>query len=124
MPSANHTETPIAVDLDVLEARFSELDDYTVSFEHYKQDFDLSPLLRGLPDDRCQSAHWGFVRSGELTFRWADRDETYRAGDAYYAPPGHAPSMTAGTEIVEFSPTKDLQETVAVVEANFAATSV
>ena len=29
--------------------------------------------------------------AGKLTFRYADHDEVYEAGDAYYAPPGHVP---------------------------------
>jgi hypothetical protein len=60
------------------------------------------------------------VQSGQITFRWADHDETYGAGDVYYAPPGHLPLITAGTSLVEFSPTADLDRTMAVVEANLA----
>ena len=59
--------------------------------------------------------------SGQLMLRYADREETYHAGDAYYAPPGHTPEVAAGTETVDFSPTKLLRETMAVVGANMAA---
>ena len=72
--------------------------------------------LQGLPDDRCQSPHWGYVDHGKVTFSYADRDEVYETGDAYYAPPGHVPVVTAGTEIVEFSPTDEYGKTIAVVE--------
>jgi quercetin dioxygenase-like cupin family protein len=58
------------------------------------------------------------VTGGQLTFRWPDRDETYVAGDAYYAPPGHLPLVTAGTAVVEFSPMADLEATMAVVQKN------
>ena len=68
--------------------------------------------MRGLPDDRCQSPHWGYVVAGSLTFRFADHDETYEAGDAYYAPPGHIPVVTAGAEVVEFSPTEAYARTM------------
>ena len=37
--------------------------------------------------------------------RYADHEETFRAGDAYYAAPGHLPLVFAGAEVVEFSPT-------------------
>ena len=53
--------------------------------------------------------------------RYADRNETFNAGDAYYAKPGHTPVVTAGTEIVEFSPTDLLQQTMAVVGMNMEA---
>ena len=58
------------------------------------------------------------VTEGQLTFRWPGHEETYVAGDAYYAPPGHLPLVTAGTSIVEFSPSADLAATMAVVEQN------
>lgn len=121
MPSANKMSTPIAVDIDQLEGRYSPLDDYTVAFETFKQDVDPAPFFVGLPDGRCQCAHWGVVTQGQLTFRWGDREETYVAGDAYYAPPGHLPLVTSGTSIIEFSPSEDLEQTMAVVQGNLAA---
>ena len=57
---------------------------------------------------------------GQLTLRWPDQEETYVAGDAYYAPPGHLPLLTAGTTIVEFSPATELEATMAVVQKNLA----
>ena len=63
------------------------------------------PLLKGLPDDRCQCPHWGYVVEGQVTFRFADREEVYEAGDAFYAPPGHVPvKHEPGTEIVHVQP--------------------
>lgn len=121
MPSANHITTPIAVDIEPLERRMAVLEDYTVAFDTYRQDVDPSPFFAGLPDDRCQCAHWGFVTSGQITFRWADHEETYVQGDAYYAGPGHLPLVTAGSTIVEFSLTPELEKTLAVVRANLAA---
>jgi len=61
------------------------------------------------------------VTEGQLTFRWADHEETYMSGDAYYAPPGHLPLISAGTSIVEFSPAAELETTMAVVQKNLAA---
>jgi len=43
------------------------------------------------------------------------------AGDAYYGAPGHLPLIFAGTEVVEFSPTEALNQTMCVVGANLAA---
>ena len=58
--------------------------------------------------------------SGRVTFRFADHEETYAAGDAYYVPPGHTPIHHAGAELVEFSPTDVLQQTIPVVMENLA----
>lgn len=121
MPSAARMTTPVAVDAPEIEGRYAPLDDYTVSFETFRVDVDPAPLFAGLPDGRCQCPHWGVVTAGQLTFRWADREETYVAGDAYYAPPGHLPLVTAGTAVVEFSPTAELEATMAVVQGNMAA---
>jgi len=121
MPRTTKAEAPVTIDEDALEGRYAELDGYTVSFETFKKDFDPAPLFTGLPDDRCQCPHWGVVVSGELRLRYADGEETYRAGDAYVARPGHVPIVTAGTEVIEFSPTDKLAETLAVLGANMAA---
>jgi len=124
MPRTNKDETPIALDIDVIEGRYADLDGYTVGYETFKQDFDPAPLFKGLPDDRCQCPHWGVVKSGRIVFRYADHDETFTAGDAYYGAPGHLPLVFAGTEVVEFSPTYQLNETMAVVDANMQAAGV
>ena len=121
MPKASRETASRVQDMGVMEGRYEELDDYTVGFETFREDADATPLLRGLPDDRCQSPHWGYVVRGRLTFRYPDRDEVYEAGDAYHAPPGHIPAVTAGTEIVEFSPTAEYERTMRVIGRNLAA---
>ena len=121
MPRTRKDEAAVLVDSPLIQGRYVELDDYTVSFETFPQEADGAPMFRGLPDDRCQCPHWGTVLSGRLTLRYADREESYNAGDAYYALPGHTPSVAAGTETVDFSPTKLVQETMAVIAANMAA---
>jgi len=120
MPRTRKEEAPIEVDLPVIEGRYVELDDWTVSFETFPIGSDPSPYFAGLPGDRCQCPHWGYVVRGELRVDYADTLETLRAGDAYYLRPGHLTVLCDGTEVVEFSPTAELQETMAVVGANMA----
>jgi hypothetical protein len=112
--------TPVAVDLPEIVGRYAEAGDYTIAFERFPEDVDPAPLFDGLPDGRCQCPHWGLVTAGQITFRWADHDETVVEGDAYYAPPGHLPLIAAGTSVVEFSPTQELQATMSVVEHNLS----
>jgi hypothetical protein len=45
----------------------------------------------------------------------------YEGGEAYFAPPGHTPELHAGTELVEFSPSAELERTLEVVMRNVAA---
>src|SRR3954463_3209834 len=81
MPRTRKDEAPIVIDEAVITGRYVELDGYTVSFETFHTDADPAELFRGLPDDRCQCPHWGYVVSGRLIMRFADRHETYDAGD-------------------------------------------
>ncbi|MDT7590461.1 MAG: hypothetical protein QOE32_8011, partial [Pseudonocardiales bacterium] len=120
-PRTSKSDAPLAVNEPVLEARYVELDEYTVAFETHKAHWDPAALFRGLPEDRCQCPHWGVVISGSIVFRYADHDETYAAGDAYYGAPGHLPLLTEGTEVIEFSPTGALRATMSVLEKNLAA---
>ena len=50
--------------------------------------------------------------------------ETYEAGEAYYAPPGHVPVVEAGTETIEFSPTTEYRQTQEVLGRNLAAAGI
>ncbi len=73
-------------------------------------------------DDRCQCPHWGYVIKGKMTARYADRDEVFEAGDAFYTPPGHIPvTNEPGTEFVSFSPSEELRTAEAVMMKNMQA---
>jgi hypothetical protein len=102
--------------------RADQLDGYTVNFTSFAEDIDATPLMRGLPDDRCQCPHWGYVISGEVTFRYADHEETFAAGDAFYTPPGHVQvTNEPGLEFVMFSPAEELRKTEDVMMRNMQA---
>ena len=120
MPKSSKSSAPESVELEGYEGHFAELDGYTVAFETYTADADMTPLFVGLPDDRCQCSHWGYVIKGKLTYKTDAGDEVFETGDAYYVGPGHLPVLSAGTQVVEFSPTDALNETMAVVEKNMA----
>ena len=121
MPSASKMTTPIAMSDALIEGRYAQLGDLTVAFESFPSDVDPSPFFAGLPDDRCSCPHWGVVTSGQITFRWVDHEETFVEGDAYVAPPGHLPLIAAGTSVIEFSPTAELEKVQQVIGANLEA---
>src|SRR5215210_5221085 len=99
-------------DFGPVEVREQRGDGYTINFVTFRENIDHGPLLKGLRDDRCQCPHWGYVLKGKLTFSYGDREETYEAGDAYYAPAGHIPVHNEpGTEYLQFSPTDELDKT-------------
>jgi hypothetical protein len=122
MPKASKATASDSMQVEGYEGHYENFDGgYTVAFETYTQDTDAAEMFKGLPDDRCQCPHWGYVIKGKVAFRTADGEETFEAGDAYYVGPGHTPVLYAGTEVVEFSPTKELQQTVEVVTKNMEA---
>ena len=121
MPKASKTTASDNLEVEGYERHLEHFKGgYTVAFETYTADADLTPVFAGLPDDRCQCAHWGYVVKGRVTYKSAAGDETFEAGDAYYVGPGHTPMLYAGTELIEFSPTAELQRTIEVVEKNMA----
>jgi hypothetical protein len=121
MPKVSRENAEV-MDMGMVEDRHADLDGYTVNFVTFRQDVDATPLLKGLPDDRCQCPHWGQVIKGRLTYRFADREEVFEAGDAFYLPPGHIPVQNEpGSELLQFSPTKAMGETNAVMMKNAQA---
>ena len=114
--SADQADHGIVLDLS------REFEGYTANFVTFRQDIDHSQILKGLPNDECQCPHWGYVFKGKVTFRFGDREETFEAGDAFYAPPGHVPvENEPGTEYLQFSPSDELRKTSEAINRNMQA---
>ena len=121
MPGARQDTTPITIESPIYVGRVAGLGDkYTVVFETIRKDIDTAPVFKGLPDDRCPCPHWGIVVKGRWTARYRDHEETFEAGDVFYSPPGHLPFAAPGTELITFSPTRELKEVMAVIGRNVA----
>ena len=106
-----------------VEVHHEDVHGYSIDFVSFGQDVDATPLMKGLPGDRCPCPcpHWGYVLKGRLTFRFADHDEVVEAGDAFYLPPGHIPTAEAGSEYVQFSPSEELRAVADAMNANMQA---
>ena len=61
------------------------------------------PLFAGLPDDRCQCAHWGYIMRGTMRVHDADGARDYVAGETYYWQPGHNLEAVTDTEYLEIT---------------------
>lgn len=69
---------------------------------------DTTELFQGLEGNLCQSPHWGFVLRGQITTTNADgAQETVRANDLFYWPPGHNVRVTEDAELIMFSPERE-----------------
>jgi hypothetical protein len=106
MPSVSKDSADQVDNHGPAEDRHGDVDGYTVNFVSVREDIDLAPLLKGLPDDSCQCPHWGYLFKGRMTVRFADREEVFEAGDAFYLPPGHAPSAQAGASSSSSAPAR------------------
>src|SRR3989304_6189580 len=93
-----------------------------VEYDIFKKRIDVTPLLKGLPNNRDPCPHWGIVVKGQITIIYDGKKEVAKAGDAYYFPPGHTGIFEAGTELWEFSPNDKMQKTMEVVMRNFETT--
>jgi len=109
MPKVSKESAAQVEDHGPVEDRHEDIDGYTVNFLTFRVDIDGAPLLKGLPDDRCNCPHWGYVLNGRITYHYGDRDEVFETGDAFYVPAGHTPEVAAGTEFIQFSPSEALR---------------
>jgi hypothetical protein len=114
-------DTAEAQDFGLAVDRTAHLDDLTVNFVSIRETHSLKDALSALPGGQCQCPHWGYVLAGELSVDYGDREETYRAGDAFYMTPGHVPTAHAGSEFVQFSPKDQLATTMAAIQAAMQA---
>ena len=121
MPSVARDRIAETDDYGVVENRHEDVEGITIQFVAIREDVDAAPLLRGLPDDRCNCRHWGYVFKGKLTFDLGDGQEVYEAGDAFCITHGHVPSAEAGTEYLQFSSAEELRRVSAHMEKNLAA---
>jgi hypothetical protein len=72
---------------------------------------DSRPMLKGLPNDSCPCPHWGYLLKGSLTIKYDDgSEETVKAGDIFYFPPGHNGISGEEVEWLEFNPEKELNK--------------
>ncbi len=121
MPSASQDDLPLK---EIVPGYSSRMDDWggiTVAFEKAHAGQDASSMIKGLPDDRCQAPHWGYLFSGTMVVDYGDRRETIEGGQAYYIAPGHRMSFESDCEALEFTPTEALEQTLEMARRNFAA---
>lgn len=72
-----------------------------VGFDWFTQ---VQPKMPGCPPS-CPVTHIGYIVSGKMTCKFDDGSvECYEAGQSYFVPPGHIPTVLEDVTAVEFSP--------------------
>ena len=113
MPAYTQEQVPIELEIDVAQTRTVDHGGMTIAFERLSAGVETAPIYKGLPDDACQSAHWGYLVEGRLRVVLTDgTEEQVTAGQAYYLPPGHNVVVEEDALVVEFSPTHDRAATM------------
>lgn len=96
--------------------RGTEWGGMTSAYMQYPAGLDFSPMLQGLERDHCQCPHWGFLIEGVIRVSYQDgTEETVRAGEIYYWPPGHTILVEEAVRMVEFSPSDQMSQVLAHV---------
>jgi hypothetical protein len=76
-------------------------------------------LFKGLPEDRCQCDHWGYLFKGSFQVTYKDGpSEIVRAGEAYHLRPGHFLQTLEPVELLELSPIEEHDRTMATIARN------
>ena len=104
-------DMPTAVQLPVATFRAVEWNNMAVAYVELEAGADAGPLLEGLPGDKCQSPHWGYMLKGAIQLTYENGDEeTCRAGEMFYWPAGHTVKVEEDTTFVEFSPNEEISK--------------
>jgi mannose-6-phosphate isomerase-like protein (cupin superfamily) len=118
---ASKKELPMLLEAGEATIRGADWEDMRVAIVSVPAGTDFGPLLEGHPDDRCPSPHWGYVVKGRLDIQHADKEETLRAGDVFYLPPGHTGVAVEDTEFLEVSPPDKHQQFIDRAHHNLEA---
>lgn len=118
---ASRADMPVAVETMGVRIQQADWGEMTVGIESFPAGLETAPIFVGLPDDRCQCPHWGYVVSGQYRAIFADHELVLNAGDVYYLEPGHTTTFDEDTEIIEFSPLGAYAQTMEVAGRNVAA---
>jgi hypothetical protein len=117
-------QMPVEMQAGEIETRAVPGGDVLVRHIQLPAGTDFTPLFVGLPDDRCQCAHWGYVLEGSIRLRYADgTEELSRAGDVYHWPAGHTGWTDEGVTFIEFSPTADVTPVLEHLARQMAGTA-
>jgi len=113
MPAFSQDQVPVEFEADVAQTRTVDQGGMTIAFERLSAGVETAPLFRGLPDDACQSPHWGYLIEGRLRVLSTEgTEESIVAGQAYYLPAGHNVVVEQDALVLEFSPTEDRARTM------------
>jgi hypothetical protein len=111
-------QLPLVFEEGFIQGRQAIWEELSVNYERWQGPQDLTSLHRGLPNDRCQSPHWGYLVRGQLRAIFQDREEVIQASQVFYLAPDHSLIVNQDTELVQFSPKGSYKLTVETIKRN------
>jgi hypothetical protein len=106
-------ELPVTIEAPGATLHSAQWGSMTVAYARLAKGTDFTPVLKGLENDLCPCSHWGYVLKGALHLRYADgSEEIVRAGEMWYAKPGHTAWCEEDTEFIDISPPKEYAEVI------------
>jgi len=118
---ATGSELPLMLSAGEASVRGADWGEMRVALVSVPAGTDFGPLLKGLPNDRCQAPHWGYVLKGRLRIQSAEGEEVLSGGDFYYLPPDHTGVAEEDTDFLEVGPPHLHQQFLDNAKANLAA---
>ena len=119
---ASKSQLPVLVEAGPNQVRGADWGAMRVAVVSVPAGADFGPLLKGLPGDRCQGEHWGYVIKGRLRITNKDsQQETLSAGDFYHLAPGHTGVAEEETDFIEIGEPAAHQQFVDQAKKNIAA---
>jgi hypothetical protein len=104
-------QLPIELDQGALQTRYVEEGEMAIRHARVPAGTDMSPVLHGLPGDRCPSPHWGIVLEGTIRMTHADGStEVARAGEVYHWPAGHTAFVEEDVVFIEVGPVGPMRQ--------------
>lgn len=111
MVARNERSLPIEIEQGDLVTRYEEWGEMAVRHARVPAGTDFTPVLTGLPGDRCPSPHWGIVLEGSIRLTHGDgSQETVRAGEMYYWPESHTAITDEGVVFIEVGPVAPMRQ--------------
>ena len=114
-------EMTIELDVGEIHTKGEDWGDQCVRHIDLPAGADLRPLLAGLPGDRCDCPHWGYILEGSINVQYADGTiDVNQAGDLYYWPGGHTGWTDEGVVFIELSPAQEIKPVLEHLGAQLA----
>jgi hypothetical protein len=111
-------QLPLVFEDGLAQGRMANWGDLTVTYERWQGPQDLASLHHGLPNDRCQSPHWGYLVRGQLRVLFPEQETVIQSGQAFYLAPDHTVIVNQDAEVVQFSPKGIYEMTFQTIKRN------